>query len=486
MKLLGRSRRMEYDRSRFCEENDADTDYGVNGSDKPVAANIPENNQLKMLDYRNRKVAAFSVNGRTLICLPQAFEFFLKNLVGGLHTVYTKLKRLEVTPVVCNVEQVRVLRSVAAIQPGVNRCKLIAPSEFDTLYDDCTNSTARPGRPPKRQFQSAQSTGLFLPHAPSSMSLDKFGSMMQLGNSAFPLLPLSNSDSLPGMLHTSPVLGFNAPKENIHGLGARAANSKVGPSVNFAPSASQEVSSPWSISNILAGTQNAQNTQQNQVDLLLANYLQFPYANAAMQMQQIAALANAANNNASHAQAQNSLMAGVSNRNYANYIRQFTNTIESLLGVTTTPHNEISHQSDSAATKCDQLAGNSSPVNRPKSAEPEPESEALLTTPIQTSEVDRKDASDRVGNVECSDSEADDEPAVIRAICRKIRRFEHELPERARHASQNDPSQPDVCKTLSELYSKVDCVLNAARFEMRRLKLQKKMAVRKLRVTQRK
>ena len=33
------------------------------------------------------------------------YELFLKNMVGGLHTVYTKLKRLEVTPLICNVEQ---------------------------------------------------------------------------------------------------------------------------------------------------------------------------------------------------------------------------------------------------------------------------------------------------------------------------------------------------------------------------------------------
>lgn len=72
--------------------------------------------------------------------LPQAFELFLKHLVGGLHTVYTKLKRLNVIPVVCNVEQVRTLRGLGAIQPGVNRCKLIAPREFDVLYEDCTSS----------------------------------------------------------------------------------------------------------------------------------------------------------------------------------------------------------------------------------------------------------------------------------------------------------------------------------------------------------
>jgi len=85
-------------------------------------------------------IDCLQVEGRELICLPQAFELFLKHLVGGLHTVYTKLKRLDITPVVCNVEQVRILRGLGAIQPGVNRCKLISPREFDILYEDCTNS----------------------------------------------------------------------------------------------------------------------------------------------------------------------------------------------------------------------------------------------------------------------------------------------------------------------------------------------------------
>ncbi len=134
-----------------------------------------------------------------MLCLPQAFELFLKNLVGGLHTVYTKCKRLEISPIVCNVEQVRVLRSevkkrtylghepaldklvpyretdiqtnisipwapvgaknvwipppnptnsvegiwscfrgLGAILPGVNRCKLLSDQDFDELYKDCT------------------------------------------------------------------------------------------------------------------------------------------------------------------------------------------------------------------------------------------------------------------------------------------------------------------------------------------------------------
>ena len=73
----------------------------------------------------------------------QVFELFLKHLVGGLHTVYTKLKRLEITPIVCNVEQVRILRGLGAIQPGVNRCKLLADVDFDALYKDCTTTRLR-------------------------------------------------------------------------------------------------------------------------------------------------------------------------------------------------------------------------------------------------------------------------------------------------------------------------------------------------------
>lgn len=93
-----------------------------------------------MVELRGAKVASFTVDGCELICLPQAFDLFLKHLVGGLHTVYTKLKRLEITPVVCNVEQVRILRGLGAIQPGVNRCKLISRKDFETLYNDCTNA----------------------------------------------------------------------------------------------------------------------------------------------------------------------------------------------------------------------------------------------------------------------------------------------------------------------------------------------------------
>ncbi|XP_056465494.1 dachshund c isoform X2 [Gadus chalcogrammus] len=119
--------------------------------------NTPQNNECKLVEVKGAKLASFTVKDAELICLPQAFDLFLKHLVGGLHTVYTKLKRLDITPVVCNVEQVRVLRGLGAIQPGVNRCKLISIKDFEVLYNDCTNASSRPGRPPKR-LQSVTSS----------------------------------------------------------------------------------------------------------------------------------------------------------------------------------------------------------------------------------------------------------------------------------------------------------------------------------------
>ncbi|XP_041937497.1 dachshund c isoform X1 [Alosa sapidissima] len=130
--------------------------------------NTPQNNECRMVEVMGARLASFTVSGKELICLPQAFDLFLKHLVGGLHTVYTKLKRLDITPVVCNVEQVRILRGLGAIQPGVNRCKLISRKDLEVLYNDCTNASSRPGRPPKRT-QSA--SGPDSPHVlPGSLS----------------------------------------------------------------------------------------------------------------------------------------------------------------------------------------------------------------------------------------------------------------------------------------------------------------------------
>ncbi|KAH7954082.1 hypothetical protein HPB49_015432 [Dermacentor silvarum] len=115
-------------------------DYGVPASSGGDAT------ECRLVEYRGERVAAFvQRSGELLLCLPQAsetnaFELFLKHLVGGLHTVYTKLKRLGISPIVCNVEQVRILRGLGAIQPGVNRCKLLACRDFDALYRDCTTA----------------------------------------------------------------------------------------------------------------------------------------------------------------------------------------------------------------------------------------------------------------------------------------------------------------------------------------------------------
>ncbi|XP_050924575.1 dachshund homolog 2 isoform X2 [Lates calcarifer] len=139
----------------------------------PPSPPPPPHTECKMVEVHGVKVASFTVNGAELICLPQVFELFLKHLVGGLHTVYTKLKRLDISPVVCTVEQVRVLRGLGAIQPGVNRCKLITRADFETLYRDCTNASSRPGRPPKRTLGVATMTdgSRLLPHGLLSPTL---------------------------------------------------------------------------------------------------------------------------------------------------------------------------------------------------------------------------------------------------------------------------------------------------------------------------
>uniref|UniRef100_A0A9J8C3N7 Dachshund d n=1 Tax=Cyprinus carpio carpio TaxID=630221 RepID=A0A9J8C3N7_CYPCA len=158
--------------------------------------NTPQNNECRMVELRGAKVASFTVDGQELICLPQAFDLFLKHLVGGLHTVYTKLKRLEITPVVCNVEQVRVLRGLGAIQPGVNRCKLISRKDFETLYNDCTNASSRPGRPPKRtQSVTSLENPHIMPHSvPGLMSpgiIPPTGLELPFMMMPHPLIPVS-------------------------------------------------------------------------------------------------------------------------------------------------------------------------------------------------------------------------------------------------------------------------------------------------------
>ncbi|XP_053130089.1 dachshund homolog 2 isoform X10 [Hemicordylus capensis] len=211
-------------------------------------------NECKMVDLHGVKVASFLVDGQELICLPQVFDLFLKHLVGGLHTVYTKLKRLDISPVVCTVEQVRILRGLGAIQPGVNRCKLITRKDFETLYNDCTNASSRPGRPPKRSLGVAiQESTRLLPHgvpgllspglisptggSESSWDKEKLQSPITTGShhgvshatlsgqpslgSAHPLSPLqqnhllTNRIDLPFMMMPHPLLPVGLPPASV-------------------------------------------------------------------------------------------------------------------------------------------------------------------------------------------------------------------------------------------------------------------------------
>ncbi|MCP9258947.1 Dachshund-like protein 1 [Dirofilaria immitis] len=115
-------------------------------------------NNARIYTYRGEKIAGFELQGIRMICLPQAYETFLKNVISGLHTVHSKLKRLQIQLVICNVEQVRALRSLGAIQQGVNRCKLISCNDFDQLYDDCYKIRHRSGRPAKHSVKWENAT----------------------------------------------------------------------------------------------------------------------------------------------------------------------------------------------------------------------------------------------------------------------------------------------------------------------------------------
>ncbi|XP_053435019.1 dachshund homolog 2 [Nycticebus coucang] len=116
---------------------------GRAGSGRDISSSSNTNtstNECWMINMNGVKLASFLMDGQELICLPQAFDLFLKHLVGGLHMVYTKLKRLDISPIVCTVEQVWILHRLGAIQPGVNRCKLITRKDLETLFTNCTNA----------------------------------------------------------------------------------------------------------------------------------------------------------------------------------------------------------------------------------------------------------------------------------------------------------------------------------------------------------
>ncbi|KAI6188517.1 Dachshund-like protein 1 [Aphelenchoides besseyi] len=125
--------------------DDNSSDIGVdlvNDSITPPA-------KCEFYEFLGEKLCYFWMNNKRMVCLLQIYEKFLKHLVGGLHTIYTKMRRLNIHPIVCNVEQVRALRIVGAIQNGVNRCKLIDLCDLERLFVDCSDTRPRPGRPAK-------------------------------------------------------------------------------------------------------------------------------------------------------------------------------------------------------------------------------------------------------------------------------------------------------------------------------------------------
>ncbi|XP_064090024.1 dachshund homolog 2-like isoform X8 [Macrobrachium nipponense] len=219
-------------------------------SPPPIHTSDPTANDCKLVEYRGQKVAAFIINNDTMLCLPQAFELFLKNLVGGLHTVYTKLKRLGIEPLVCNVEQVRVLRGLGAIQPGVNRCKLLSIKHFDVLYKDCTTARmvsgcgsrpripgegvpppkgapdpnlpciALPGRPPKRPHEIlgiGGLPGLPPPPHPPHLSPEALMALKKTRMDARDFPPFMNGGVHDGDMEKSPLLsnGYNPPPKGL-------------------------------------------------------------------------------------------------------------------------------------------------------------------------------------------------------------------------------------------------------------------------------
>ncbi|CAN9501210.1 unnamed protein product [Ophioblennius macclurei] len=254
----------------------------------PCSASLPQA-ECRVVEVRGRQVASFRSGGSELLCLPQVFQLFLKHLVGGLHTVYTKLKRLRVSPVVCTVEQVRVLRGLGAIQPGVNRCKLISRADFETLYRDCTSASSRPGRPPKRTLGVATMSdgSRLLPHRLLSPAM-----LSQTG-----LTAVSEALKLQKMRM---MMRFHADPENLDTAG--------GSEVSWEKD--QHFLSPSSVVTPPAGSASLHLNNVHQRSSLLANRLSelpfmvmphpvlpvgLPPASVAMAMNQITQLSNLAN-----------------------------------------------------------------------------------------------------------------------------------------------------------------------------------------------
>nr|XP_020469561.1 dachshund homolog 2-like isoform X2 [Monopterus albus] len=271
----------------------------VSGTSGSGGSGAALHTECRMVELHGVKVASFTVNGADLICLPQAFELFLKDLVGGLHTVYTKLKRLDIYPVVCTVEQVRALRGLGAIQPGVNRCKLITRGDFETLYRDCTNASSRPGRPPKWTLGMARMmhSSRPLPHGLLTPAL-----LSQTGLTAAAL-----AEAL--KLKKMRMMGFHGnSNQQQHHNGADSENTTTGTSEGSWEKEQHLLAPPSSLAASPAGSLHL-NTLQQHSSLSASRLLDLPFmvmphsllpvglppASVAMAMNQLSQLSSLAN-----------------------------------------------------------------------------------------------------------------------------------------------------------------------------------------------
>lgn len=113
------------------DENDIDF-----GQECPI---FPPNCRYKVasVTINDKSITALLTDDEELLCFPQLVDYFLKDHVAGMPTIYAKVKRMGILARSCNLEQVRLMRSMGAIGPVVNRCKLITMEDFKRLYEDC-------------------------------------------------------------------------------------------------------------------------------------------------------------------------------------------------------------------------------------------------------------------------------------------------------------------------------------------------------------
>lgn len=88
-----------------------------------LSSTLFTNVRTKLFEFNGKTIVGFQVGTKHMICLPQLYDYFLKEHVGGLHTVYTKLKRLNIHPIICNVDQVKFFKFLFLVIT-VNKLKI--------------------------------------------------------------------------------------------------------------------------------------------------------------------------------------------------------------------------------------------------------------------------------------------------------------------------------------------------------------------------